>query len=372
LTISKKSIKVYILALLFILISLVIFFRIDDIKHFLKPKDIIKVEEIKTELGDKIKSGSLFTDYDIDKVIIDIYKFRLNTINLPVVIDVDSNSPNNMKINLISKNKAIQLIKKLKRLGVNVILEPYPFINNGEISETAWSPTDINTWFWNWKTVVLSDLIKDIALPYKVYALNIASNFAKIEYAQGYWIDTIAYVRNSYKGLITYRTNRWDTAEWDKGTISKYENKLNNQLFSKLDFISVAAYFELTNKNTNSVSELSKALFATTKNNRKQNVYQEIKNFYIKTGKPIFFGELGFPKRNGASIEPWNPNPTNIINNIEQANCFEAYRNVFEKEEWFKGFSVFFIGDKDENREYYPSTESTDIIKNWFVKLRVK
>ena len=366
---SKRSIKNLIIIFLLSITIFGIFYKIDDIKTFFKPKDIIKIEEIKSELGNKIKSGSLATDYDIEKVIRDIYKFRLNTINLPVEIDVNSNSPDNMKVNLISKNKAIVLIKKLKRLGVNVILEPFPFINQGELNETKWAPADINTWFYNWKTLVLSDLIKDIAIPYKVYALNIASNLVKIEYAEGYWIDTINYVKASYKGLVTYRTNRWDTLASDIRTIKKYENKLNNDLFSKLDFISVSAYFELTENATNSVSELSNAIFKTEKFNRKQNIYQELKNFYLKTGKQIFLGELGFPKKNGASIEPWNPSPTNIINNVEQANCFEAYRNVFEKEGWIKGISIFFIGDNNENREYYPSSESTNIImKNWFVK----
>lgn len=344
--------------------------RRDDIKFFFKPNDIFQAEKIRVELGPKIKSGSLATDYNANKVVDDIYKFRLNTINVPVVIDIDIKVPNEMKLNEDSKNKAVRLIKKLNKLGINVILEPYPYLNGGEVSETEWDPTNINTWFWNWKTNVLSELIKDIATPFNVYALNIASNLVKIEYAGGYWCDTVDYVRKYYKGLVTYRTNWWSTAIWDEKSFQKYTNNLNNLLFSKLDFISVAAYFELTGNPINSVPTLTNAIFSTEKNSRKQNIYQELKNFHKKTDKPIFFGELGFPKKNGASTQPWNPSPTNIFNEQEQANCFQAYRNVFEKEQWIKGISVFFVGDFNENREYYPGKESTDIIRNWFTKVK--
>ena len=93
-----------------------------------------------------------------------------------------------------------------------------------------------------------------------------------------------------------------------------------------------------------------------------------MKNFYLKWKKPVFFGELGFPKRDGASIYPWNPNFTNIENNLEQANCFKAYRNVFENEAWLMGFSIFAIGNSDQDKHYYPSHESTQIIKEWYSK----
>ena len=230
----------------------------------------------------------------------------------------------------------------------------------------------MNTFFSNWKTKVLKTLVDDIAVPYNVTALNIGSNFVNIESEENNWCDTIDYVRTYYKGLVTYRTNKWDTASWSPDSVAAYNNKLNNKLFSKVDFISIAAYFELTNKPTNTVENLASAIENSqiTFNGqvRHQNIKQEIKNFYDKWNKPIFFGELGFPKSEEASFHTWDPWENNTVNNVEQATCFEAYRREFENEPWFLGFSVFAIGEQANDKHYYPSEESTAIIRNWYSK----
>lgn len=329
----------------------------------------IQGKTLNKNFSTKIKSGNLSTDYTIDEALNDINKFGLNTLNVPVVINIDNLSSSTMNIDEYSKKKAIELIKSLKGKKINIILEAYPWIENGSKYETDWNPIDINAFFLNWKTNVLKVLINDIAVPYHVDALNIGTSFNHIEYAEGYWCDTVDYVRKYYKGLITYRSSWWVTADWDINTINKYESKLNNQLFSKLDFISIAAYFELTNNDTNSVENLVSSLESTQIFERKQNVKQEIKNFYDKWNKPIFFGELGFPRTTKASIHPWNPLESSILNNTEQANCFEAYKLVFENEPWLIGFSIFAIGEHSEDKMYYPSDESTTIIRNWYTDL---
>ena len=321
---------------------------------------------INTVMDGKIKSGNLSTDYSIPTALSDIKRLGLNTVNVPVVINVSSLSSSDMTIDNNSKERAISLIKILKENHINVILEPYPWIKNGSLPETAWKPTDINAYFWNWKNKVLRVLIREIAEPYDVDALIISSNMASLEYAQDYWLDTISFVRNSYDGLVTYKTSWWYTSSADKKTIQDYNNKLNNKLFSKLDFISVGAYFELSDKTTNTVTTLVKALSKSQVLNRDQNVVQQLKNFNIKWDKPVYFAELGFPSRDFAANHPWNPSPSTTVNKLEQANCFEAYRRVFEKENWVLGFSVFAIGEHGADKHYLPSEESVKVIKQWY------
>jgi len=326
--------------------------------------------------GKKIKSGSLSTDYNIEQALSDINKFQLNTLNIPVMIDVDNIYSSNMIVDKTSEKKAIDLIKQLKNTNtnINIILEPYPWVAQGTKAETEWKPDNMNTFFLNWKTNVLKTLINDIAVPYNVTALNIGSNLVNMESEENNWCDTIDYVRTYYKGLVTYRTNKWDTASWSPDSVAAYNKKLNNKLFSKVDFISIAAYFELTNNPTNTVVNLASAIENSqidfNGQVRHQNIKQEIKNFYDKWNKPIFFGELGFPKFDYASYEPWNWNPykNNNLNDVEQANCFEAYRREFENEPWFLGFSIFAIGEQSNDKHYYPSQESTAVIKNWYSK----
>ncbi|MDQ7095708.1 hydrolase [Desulfosporosinus sp. PR] len=365
-TVLKRH-KVILLSLTITLIAAIftkaVLVDIVYVNHQFEKKRII------TPWGEKLKSGNLSVDYTMEQTLSDIERLGLNTVNVPVEIDIPSLTANSMSINPESKTKAIQLIKKLRYRGINVILEPFPFIQKGELYETNLQPADLNEWFRNWKQGVLSPLILDIAKPYKVYAVCIGSNFDQFENQYGYWSEVADFVRANYKGKITYRTNWWYTAEWNSNKDSKddtYTVKLNNPLLGKLDFISVAAYFELTDKDTNSVANLVSALHGTQIFKRNQDIYSELKNLSSKWHKPLFFGELGFPKRNQASVHPWNPVPSNLENDLEQANCFQAYKEVFEKETWNLGFSVFAIGKDDATKNYYPSNLSAEIIKNWY------
>ena len=336
--------------------------------------DKLELGTLNNKFQVKIKSGDLCTDYDIDTALSDIDKLGLNTINIPVAINISSLTASDMEIVDYSKDRAIQLIKKLKGKKINLILEAYPWIKNGSMDEREWLPQNMNDFFYNWKSKVLKPLIDDIAVPYNVEALNIGAGFDKIESEEEPFCEMVDYVRSYYKGLVTYRTSWWKTADWNDPATKKlqddlklaYEKKLNNKLFSKLDFISIAAYFELTENKTNTVDNLVKALQSTQITNRKQNVKQEIKNFYTKWNKPIFFGELGFPPTENASLSPWDTHETQKPDGKEQANCFQAYKTVFENEQWNLGFSIFAIGNKGPSNHYYPSDYSIDVIKSWY------
>lgn len=337
--------------------------------------DIVYVDKqyeknrIVTPWGEKIKSGNLSVDYSMEQVMTDIDNLGLNTVNVPIQIDIPSLNSSTATINVESKKKAIQLIKELRYKGINVILEPYPYIKNGELYETQLNPDDKDEWFRNWKEGVLFPLIHDIAKPYKVYALVIGSNFDEFEKEYDYWTDVSEFVRKNYQGRITYKTNWWYSAAWDtqkNGEHDTYISKLNNPVLQNVDFISVAAYFELTDKETNNVENLVSSIYSTQIFNRHQNIFEELKKLSSRWDKPVFFGELGFPKRNKAMVHPWNPEPSNIINEQEQANGFQAYKEVFEKESWNLGFSVFAIGKKDEFKNYYPSDQSMKVINSWY------
>lgn len=312
----------------------------------------------------KIKSINLATDYNIEQVLKDIELVNANTVNVPVVINIPSLSSNEMGIDEYSKNKAIELIQILNEKDINIILEAYPWIENGSKYETEYNPEDKEKFFDDWKNI-LTVLINDIGNKYNVDVINTASNFDKLESYEDEWCSIIDYTKAKFDGLVTYKTTWWYSAKWDEASIKKYEDKLNNKIFSKVDFISIAAYFELSDKPTNSVEELVECLKSSKIHNREQNIKQEIENFYNKYNKDIFFGELGFPRRNNAATHPWDMAPSQVENNEEQARCFEAYKLTFEGEKYFKGFSVFAMGEKSEDKNFYPSKESIEVLKNW-------
>lgn len=336
----------------------------------------IEGKTLNIEFNSKIKSGNLSTDYTVEEAISDIEKFKLNTINIPIVIEIESLTSSDMKISENSLERATWLLDELKGTGINVILEPYPWIANGSEYETNLDPANKEEFFLNWNTKVLKPLIDKIAIPYRIDAFNVATSFTKLEHMEEEFCNMIDYVKTYYKGLVTYRTSFWVTTNWnDENTKEmeeelnrQYENKLNNKLFSKVDFISIASYFELTDNDTNTVENLVSSIEYSQRYNRQQTIKREIEMFNEKWNKPIFFGELGFPRTEKASVEPWNPYQTTVINNVEQANCFEAYRLTYENKPWFLGFSIFAIGNQGEDKMYYPSAETTNVLNNWYAK----
>jgi hypothetical protein len=172
----------------------------------------IQVSSRHNNLPSKIKSGNLAPDYSIDFVLSDIEKMGFNTVNIPVLINVPSVTSNDMSVDLASKQKAIQLLKKLQSKQVHVIVEPFPWIAGGTIGETEWNPMDHKLFFQQWRSQVLRELLQGVAVPYQADAVTAGSNLVELEADVQPWIETIEYVKNNFTGLVTYRTNWWLTA----------------------------------------------------------------------------------------------------------------------------------------------------------------
>lgn len=316
-------------------------------------------------LHQRVKSANLSVDYTVEQALSDAKRLSLNTVNVPVMVIIDQLNSSTMKLDPGSMKKAQTVMKELKKRNIHIILEPYPWIGGGEFYETDWNPADVELFFTNWTDVVLKPLADEVAVPEGADALCIASNFTHLERYEDRWVQLAATVKERFPGLITYKTNWWYTADWDEASQRAFQEKLKRPIFGKVDFISIAAYFELSDRPTNTVSQLKEALQSSTVFERKQNIVAEIEQLHMKWNKPIFLGELGFPKRNYAAKQPWNPSPSNVFNGEEQARGFEAYRQVFTQD-WFLGFSVFAVGDKGEDKHYYPSDESAAVIRKWF------
>ncbi|MED4846262.1 glycoside hydrolase family 113, partial [Bacillus atrophaeus] len=159
----------------------------------------------------------------------DANKLNLNTLTIPLQIAAADASDSNPVITDYSYNEAWEAIPKAKRDGYRVILEPYPYISNGTVAETDWTPTDIEQWFSVW-----GRHLKNLAATCEenaVDGLYIASNLVHMESFTDKWKALISDVRAVYTGEILYRTNYWVTASWAPDYVEAYENKLNNALF---------------------------------------------------------------------------------------------------------------------------------------------
>lgn len=185
--------------------------------------------DVNTVQSGKIKSGNVtvWEVGNIAKVLADVERLNLNTVNVPIQVDIPNVTSTNMVINQAQKQQAIILIQELLKRNIQVIVEPFPYIQQGNVGETEWNPSNINDFFWNWKTVILQDIFNSITSKYNVYGLKIASNFVNMEYAEGYWSDTIDFVRQQYKGNVLYQMNWWLTASWDPSYEAKFVEKIN-------------------------------------------------------------------------------------------------------------------------------------------------
>lgn len=316
-------------------------------------------------LSGAVRSGNLSVDYEIPQVLADAERLSLNAVNVPVAVLIPDLIASDFELDPASLDKARELIPKLHQQGMRVLLEPYPWINNGSEVETKWNPQHKDVFFRNWNEKVLRRLVDELAQPLSVEALVAGSNLEHLEGESGQWVELLKGLRTRYDGLITYKTNWWYTAVRDESSRANFTRKRDNPLWAEVDFISVAAYFELAERSENTVGELISALGRTEVYGREQDVAGELEQLAGRWGKPYYFAELGFPARQYAAKEPWNPSPSSIFDGDEQARLFQAYRDVFRGRGHFLGYSVFAIGKQGSDKHYYPSQKSAEIIRSW-------
>ena len=296
---------------------------------------------------EKMKGGNvtIFERKSASEIDIHAKKMGLNTITYPIKVIVADASSNDMSIDSENYEYGVSVINELIKRGYSIIIEPYPFIAAGTVGETEWNPSNKTTWFENWKKVVekIASLANSLNCKYYV-----ASNLVKIESESDKWVSLIRYLKAKYTAKLIYRTNWWVTASWAPETITAYNAKLNNPIFGEVDEIAIAGYFELTDDETPTIETLKQAIKSTTKYNRQQNVFEEVKAFYTKWNKPVFFGELGIAPYKKASGTPWKYEyDANDYYEEVQANWYQAWIETFKFEDWFSGFSIFVVATQD-------------------------
>ncbi len=288
-----------------------------------------------------IKSGNIsaWNITDVAKVFVDAERLGLDTITVPVRIHMTSATAPNVTIDAASLAFAKKVIAS--KDTYHYIIEPYPWIDNGNVPETDLNPTDKAAWFASWQTAVAT-LAKEFPHSWGLY---VASNLVKIEDQSASWIALVKHLRTVYHGQIIYRTQWWATAAWAPETLAAYRAKLDNPLFGAVDVIGIAAYFELSEAIAPTEADIKHALRSTTVFDRKQDVFAEVMALHSKWHKPIFFGELSCPALDFGAQNPWDPAVSTTRNPDIQKNYLAAYLETFAQDpNKFLGFSLFTIG----------------------------
>jgi len=278
------------------------------------------------------------------------------------LLQMHQNTPLGSEISISYNPATIQsLTAYCKKKGIQVGWLPLPTFGNdgwrGEIS-----PSNIDEWFNNYKKN-LSSLAKQASAT-AVDLLMVGSELNKLETFSAKWHDVIANVRNEFSGNVSYGIS-WDNVAF-----------LNRDWFDELDNIGVSAYFPLTSKNDPTLDELKKGW---TNSPISGNIVSSLEKLYQRFGRKIFFSEVGYRAVRGTNKAPYLsvtqqiPNSDNKYDPEEQANCYEAFFEVFSDKKWWEGSFIWNYPSALGNEisiDYSPEGKlAEDVLRKWYSKI---
>lgn len=212
------------------------------------------------------------------------------------------------------------LIEEIKRARVNklnILIKPHFWLlNKGWAGDFDLSGKLKTEWESNYKTYLL--YLAKISDSLNVELLCIGTELKT--YSQkhpDFFVSLINEIRKIYKGKLTYAAN------WDE-----YESLT---FWNKLDYISIDAYFPLSDKKTPNVKELE---------HEWGNITKKLKIFSAKEDKKIIFAEYGYKSIDYSANKQWefeNTPKTENINLTAQLNAYKALYNSIWKEPFVVG-----------------------------------
>lgn len=304
----------------------------------------------------KVKGAnvSAFGTMDYGKIQTEAQSLNLNTITVSLLVRANSTTDSSPFCNDDDWAKMEDNCAALMARGYKVLIQPYPYIDGGKYAETEWNPSDVDTFFTKYTAII--EKMATYAQSVGAYGIYVGTNLMLIEHNVDKMSALIQDAKSIFtSGLIFYRTNWWSTATWAQSTIDAYNTILNYTFWQYVDVIAIAAYFEVTDELNPSSETLQGELSSTKLYARKQDIVTQIKNFYTKWNKPIYFGELGIPPYSNAASKPYatQMDTTATYNESVQANWFDAWYTIFSQYDWWLGYSIFTIADSSSPYDPY-------------------
>jgi hypothetical protein len=230
-----------------------------------------------------------------------------------------------------SKEGCEATIQMAKEAGLKVMLKPQVWIPRGWTGDmdfeqdTAWV-----SWEKDYQAYILP--MAALAQEQQVDLFCLGTEF-KIACRKrtAFWKQLIKEVRTIYKGKVTYAAN-WD----EYPEVSFWE---------ELDYVGINAYFPLVDASTPDIETIEKGWTP---------VLEKMERFQRKVNRPIIFTEFGYLSIAGCTYNTWqledNMN-TLPINELAQANAYEALFRTFWQKDWWQGGFVW---------KWFPETPSSD------------
>jgi len=244
-------------------------------------------------------------------------------------------------------------IQQAHAAGLKVMIKPHVWLRGGWIGDF-----DLDT-EEQWK-IWEADYEKYIMLFAKLAAQENAEMICiGTEYRNAakkrpqFWIKLAQDIRKIYLGKLTYCAN------WDDYTDVKF--------WKALDYVGMSGYFPLSDAQTPAIEDLEKAW---------KPVKEQLKSFATKEGRPILFTEYGYRSMDQAAWRSWEMEyQERPVNNIAQANAYEALYKSLWSEKWFAGgfawkwYSSFRRIDPENNHDWTPQNKKAqEVMKAYYGK----
>ena len=208
--------------------------------------------------------------------------------------------------------------------GIKTLLKPHIWLNDqsggkwrGQIE--MGSEADWQQWFAEYRSFMLH--YARLAEENDIEVLCIGAELHHAAVArEADWRELIAAVRQEYGGALTYAAN------WHR----EFEEI---SFWDALDYISIQAYFPLTDQVAPSVQELKRGW---------RSHVEAIEAVQRAQQKPVLFTEVGYHSTADGAIRPWEWDSADTEGSYEvglqtQANCYEALFQTFWNRAWFAG-----------------------------------
>ena len=233
---------------------------------------------------------------------------------------------------------------------MRVMLKPHLWVNHnfytGDLDFT--SEIEWKHWESDYEKYILdfAQLAQEEHIALFCFGTELGNAVAK---RPAFWNQLILKIKTIYKGKLTYAAN-WD----DFDTIP---------FWNQLDYIGIDAYFPLSNEEKPTTEPLKEGW---EKHIKKMDVVQH------KFNKKILFTEFGYRNSNHAGEAPWKET-NNEINNVAQANAYDALFQMMTQQPWFAGgFAWKWYADDYHKRaknniDYTPQGKpALETIKKWY------
>ena len=273
-------------------------------------------------------SAEAYNSTNFDQSISNLASLNTTWVTFTVFWFMDNSSDNRIRprpdLYSASDSSLLHAIEKAHQLGMKVVLKPMVDVADGSWRGTI-TPTNWTLWFQNYRDFM--NYYANMSQASNIELFTVGTELRSSQSRTLEWRNVISEVRARFFGNITYAAN-WDSY----GTSSV-------AFWDAVDYVGVDAYFPLTDSYNPTVTQLKTAWgYSTRSGYVSRNWTNELYTAYVQTGKKLIFTEIGYTSQDGTNREPYNWNPSGIIDLQEQGDCYQAAIEVFSGKSWFLGW----------------------------------